>query len=79
MMRNIQNYSQSSKQGGFHPLLLTGRVEQWRINPLIMFPPPASSNAACAFNALRFPNGFLSKLIAYHVGATFLGDTLKSL
>ena len=28
----------------------------------IMFPPPASSNAACAFNALRLPNDFLFKL-----------------
>src|SRR5215213_10673333 len=44
-----------------------------------MFPAPASSNAACAFNALRLPNDFLSKFIAYHVGATFLGATLKSL
>jgi len=44
-----------------------------------MFPPPASSNAACAFNALRFPNDFLLKFIAYHVEPTFLGDNLKSL
>jgi hypothetical protein len=43
-----------------------------------MFPVPAASNAACAFNALRLPNDFSSGLIAYHVGATFLTDTLKS-
>ena len=46
---------------------------------LVVFPPPASSNAACAFNALRFPNNFTSELIAYRAGANFLGVTLKSL
>ena len=45
----------------------------------IVFPAPASSNAACAFNALRFPNSFTSKLIVYRAGANFLGVTLKLL
>lgn len=45
----------------------------------IVFPAPASSNAPCAFNALRFPSDFASGFIAYRIGANFLKNTLKLL